>query len=111
MVDEQISKNVKDPSLIDWFTPEFSTTTDTDRVVAGITLMATLSTYFKFEESTMCGIPEVTLLGTVEDWEMLKAKFDRLLEFEVNGHDYMARWHAMLVKVGDGLIASARGED
>lgn len=73
--------------------PAFSTTTDTDRVVAGMTMMGKVPNYVKNEQNTACGIPQVSLLGTVEDWEMLRAKIDRILEFEDTGNDYMARWH------------------
>ena len=36
-----------------------------------------------------CGLPEVTLLGEVADWEILRSKIDRLLEFEMPGKNWM----------------------
>lgn len=58
---------------------------------------------------TMCGIPKVSLLGKVEDWTALRAKIDRLLEFDVKGQ--MKDWHNYLVKVLDKLVESAEGKD
>jgi len=54
---------------------------------------------------TMCGIPKVTLLGKVEDWEKLRSKIEKLLDFEINGK--MKDWHALLSKVLDKLVESA----
>jgi len=42
MVDEQIIKNIKDPTIAEWILPKFTTTTENDRVVASVTMMATL---------------------------------------------------------------------
>lgn len=44
----QISKNLKDQSFTYWLLPQFSTTTDSDRVVASISVMATLQAYFEY---------------------------------------------------------------
>jgi hypothetical protein len=111
MVDEQIIKNIKDPSLVDWILPSFSTTLPNDRIVASVSVMSTLQAFFTYKFSLSCGIPNVTLLGTVEDWEMLRAKFDRLLEFEVEGQILMAQWHSWLSVIGDNLLASVKGEN
>lgn len=46
MVDEQIVKNIKDPSVARWLLPAFSTTTETDRITASVSVMATLQAYF-----------------------------------------------------------------
>lgn len=82
MVD-QIRLNIRDPSVADWLLPSFSTTTANDRVVASISIMATMQAYFEYKFSLCCGIPSVHLLGTVADWELLHAKLERFLEFEV----------------------------
>jgi hypothetical protein len=68
MVDEQIIKNIKDQSVIDWLMPSFSTTLPNDRVAASVSVMSALQCYFKYSFGLCCGIPEVTLLGTIEDW-------------------------------------------
>jgi hypothetical protein len=75
---ELIAKNVRDPELVDWTMPVFSTTTLQDRVVAAVLLMGALQRYFEFRASLMCGIPSVTLLGTRQDWVSLLAKLDKL---------------------------------
>lgn len=68
MVSEQVIKNIKDPSIAEWLQPNFSTTTETDRIAASVSIMATLQKYFKYVCMTECGLPRVTMLGVVEDW-------------------------------------------
>ena len=110
MVDEQIVKNIKDPSIVEWVIPAFSTTTETDRIVSSVSLMAALQNFFDYKFSLRCGIPNVTLLGTPSDWEVLRAKIDRLLEFELEGKHIMERWHGWLSYICDNLVASANNE-
>ncbi|KAK4169275.1 hypothetical protein QBC43DRAFT_354539 [Cladorrhinum sp. PSN259] len=55
------------PHLLD-FLPSFSTTTPTDLTVASIVLLGTATKYLTLSQGTRCGIPSVTLLGTLEDW-------------------------------------------
>lgn len=68
MIAEQVVKNIKNPEVAEWFQPNFSTTTPTDKVAACVSIMATLQNYFSYVCRTCCGVPKVTLLGTVEDW-------------------------------------------
>jgi len=110
MVDEQIATNLKDPDVTAWLLPNFSTTQPADRVVASVTIMSTLQAYFDFVCCLMCGIPEVTLEGTVDDWRLLRQKIDRLPQYEITGNDpVMAKWHALLVPVLDEFVNSAAG--
>ena len=109
MVDEKLAKNIKDTSIADWLIPNFTTTTPTDRVTACVSVMSAMQNFFSYFLGAMCGLPEVTLLGEVSDWEILRAKIDRLLEFEIEGHSYMQKWHTLLAQVLDKLVESASG--
>jgi hypothetical protein len=59
---------------------QFSTTTPTDRIAAGIIMMATFQSYFKYFDACSCGLPSVTLLGERADWVQLLDAVDRLKE-------------------------------
>lgn len=115
MVDEQISKNLKDASVTDWLLPKFSTTCDEDRIVSAVTIMSTLQAYFEYTCMLLCGIPTVTLEGTVEDWRLLRQKIDRLLQYDVSSSsslyskNVMSEWHGMLSKVLDEFVKSKEG--
>jgi hypothetical protein len=78
---DEIQARVKTPWLQDWITPNFSTTTDEDRLTANILVMGLMKTYFDFLCSIVCGLPSVTLLGEKADWQQLVAKLDRLSDF------------------------------
>ncbi|KAK8100567.1 hypothetical protein PG999_010941 [Apiospora kogelbergensis] len=73
-----IAANVKDPELRHWIMPSFSTTTDTDRVVGAILFMGALKKYFSYGFCAVCGIPSVTLLGEVEDWQEMLRRVDKI---------------------------------
>jgi len=105
MISEQVVKSIKDPEVAAWIQPNFSTTTETDKVAASVSIMATLQSYFTYTCMTMCGIPKVTLLGKVEDWEKLCSKIEILQQFEIDGK--MKKWHGLLSRVLDKLVESA----
>lgn len=103
-------KNIKDPSIRDWVIPTFTTTTPTDRIVASISLMSTLQNFFEYKCCLECGIPSVTLLGTLDDWLMLSDKVNRLLEFNVAPANDMTKWVDYLRPLCDNLVNSFKGE-
>jgi len=67
-----ISDNLKSTS--NWIIPDFTTTTVDDQVINGVVLMATMEKYFSYKFRVGCGIPNISLLGTAEDWKKLKDK-------------------------------------
>ncbi|KAB2568876.1 hypothetical protein BFW01_g2975 [Lasiodiplodia theobromae] len=73
-----IAKNVVDPDLRTWVMPAFSTTTEEDRVVGSILFMGAMQKYFEFKMTLACGIPSVTLLGEIADWQDILARLDKL---------------------------------
>lgn len=75
---DRIGENVLDPELKDWVLPAFSTTTDSDRVVGSILFMGAMQKYFSYFMTVFCGLPSVTLLGCVEDWENILNRLDKL---------------------------------
>ncbi|CVK87654.1 uncharacterized protein FMAN_05430 [Fusarium mangiferae] len=78
MMSLEIAKNIKDPSFREWVLPSFSTTTDSDRIVGSVLLMGALQRYFSYEVTLTCGIPSVTLLGEVTDYEDILKRLDKL---------------------------------
>lgn len=83
--------------------PTFSTTTDQDKMVCGLLLMGTMKSYFEYVVME-CGIPEVTLMGTLEDWQQLRELADHLLDFD--DVKAMRKWHKLLVPVLDKFVES-----
>ncbi|KAH8795202.1 hypothetical protein DL96DRAFT_1648675 [Flagelloscypha sp. PMI_526] len=92
----KLGERLKDPSLLAWVRPDFTTTTDADVAVSSVLLMSSMKSYFTYTMYTLCGIPSVTLDGQKEDWEDLLARTDRLLEFK---NDELTAWHRLLTPV------------
>ncbi|KAF5664295.1 hypothetical protein FHETE_7178 [Fusarium heterosporum] len=80
LMNEEIVKNVEDPSLVDWILPSFSTTTGTDRVIASILFMRPTQKCVTQRQRLWCGIPSVTLLGKVKDYKQILNRLDKLEE-------------------------------
>lgn len=97
-----IEENVVDEELRAWIMPDFSTTTQSDNVVAAILMMGTLQKYFKYTCRLLCGIPSVTLAGEREDWVTLVKKLEKLHQLG----DEPARFAQLLRPVLNHFVAS-----
>lgn len=77
----QIRKYAGD-ELVDLLTCNFSTTTSLERIASEITIMKTVEPYFEFILMYVaCGIPQITLEGTPEDWEKVADKAQQLKQY------------------------------
>ncbi|KAM9957293.1 hypothetical protein ACTFIW_009034 [Dictyostelium discoideum] len=104
----QIQSNIKDPLIKDLIIPNFTTTTESDKVVFSIALMSTMKNYFNFVFQTYCGLSEVTLLGEINDWINLKERVEKLIQFD-NKNGEIKKWLVYLLPVIDKFIDSANG--
>ncbi|KAH9098426.1 hypothetical protein Ae201684P_017638 [Aphanomyces euteiches] len=102
---QAMEEHLVDPALSEWILPSFTTTTDNDKIVGSVVMMATMKKYFSFRFKNACGLPNVTLLGTVEDWEDIRARVDKLADF---GED-LIEWTCMLSGILDEFVLSAKG--
>jgi hypothetical protein len=67
--------------LLDLITGNFSTTTPIEKAAFQITLMDAMSDYFNYTFYSLCGIPEITLEGTEEDWRRIEIKAEALAQY------------------------------
>lgn len=91
--------------LVDAMTNDFTTTGLAERIASQITLMDATKPYFDFYVTyAVCGIPEVTLLGTTEDWQKV---YDNLSVFE----SYDLKWWTNELKpVLSEIIETTKGK-
>lgn len=94
-----------DSSLIEWVIPEFSTTTAHDLIVGSVVLMASMKQCFSYKINLMCGIPSITLHGTVQDWENIRNRLNKLAGL---GKD-LDTWATMLGPILDQFVQAAKG--
>ncbi|CAL8070651.1 unnamed protein product [Orchesella dallaii] len=103
LLTKEIDRNLIDPEVKKWILPSFSTTTDNDLVSIGVVFMATMKKYFDYKMRLSCGIPNVTLEGTVEDWENIHNRLEKLKEYN------LAKWYDMLEPVLKQFVEAKRG--
>jgi hypothetical protein len=60
----------------------FSLTGPVERAVSEIVLMDSMKNYFDYVVYTLCGIPEVTLLGSLDDWQNIQERVNALAEYK-----------------------------
>jgi hypothetical protein len=82
----------------------FSGTDRTTQFAFILSLMNTVRDFFEFQVFLICGIPEITLEGSPEDWEQLEARAEALGKFDLEW------WLSALRPVLREFTAAARGE-
>lgn len=105
---EKMKSSLVDPNLIHWILPNFSTTTPLDICTFAAVSMGSLQNYFSYRFMLCCGLPEVTLLGTIDDWKNIKDRCDTLRGYDLED-SLMTQWYNMLIPVLDKFIESVSG--
>ena len=101
---EQISQYAGN-HLTELLTCNFSTTTSLEKVASEITIMEAVKPYFEFIIiRIVCGIPEITLEGTPEDWEKLLHKARGLKEYKLDW------WISELEPLLEEFVKASKGE-
>lgn len=70
---DKIKQNLKSESR-NLFDANFSTTNHVNSMCSKVVLMAAMQEYFSYKLTTLCGIPEIKLLGEKDDWKLIKEK-------------------------------------
>lgn len=91
------------PETHDRIVGGFSTTGPAEQAAMEVALMDTLQSYFTYAVTTACGFPAMTLEGTVEDWQQLRAKAEGLIDYDLDW------WIPHLLPVLDQFIAASQG--
>lgn len=82
---------------------DFSTTGPIERAASEIVLFDALQAYFEYNVRSTCGIPQITLLGTSDDWLSIRRRVEVFTEFN------LADWTRALLPVLDQFVAASRG--
>lgn len=98
----QIAANTKH-GVAELVQSDFSTTGPAERIASQVTLMDAVQHYFSYTMCCGCGFPAITLSGTPQDWEAVRAKAARLAAY---GLDW---WLRALLPALDQFVAAAHG--
>jgi hypothetical protein len=85
------------------FVADFSTTGAIERTASQVILMSAMRQFFRYAVGSLCGIPEITLAGTVEDWVAIRRRAAAFDDFELGW------WLEQLDPVLATFEATARG--
>lgn len=75
----QVREHIGD--AYDLIVADFSTTGTVERAASEVVLLDAMQSYFSFEMHTLCGIPAITLEGTVDDWESIASRVQEFARF------------------------------
>lgn len=104
-------------NVTDDMTADFTTTDEASLITSKIVVMGAMQKYFDYGMTTCCGIPEVELLGTLEDWKKLMAKTMKLssmfLTVDVDPEIFnpLNTWFKGIFEVIGGMVATFSGVD
>jgi hypothetical protein len=100
---EQIEKHIGKKK--DLLVCDFTTTGVVERAASEVVLMDAMSRYFDYGMRTCCGFPEITLEGTVEDWQSVLTRVGNLREFGNIGW-----WIDPLEMICTKIVETAQGK-
>ncbi|AFM04539.1 hypothetical protein Fleli_2159 [Bernardetia litoralis DSM 6794] len=99
----EVAKHVGE-DLINNLTADFSTTSLTEKIVSQITVLNAFQPYFDYTfETYACGIPQITLEGTIEDWQKVIDKSKKLAVYELDW------WISELIPILEEIKETAKG--
>ncbi len=89
--------------LIDVLTGDFTTSTPASRVASQITAMESMKPYFEYWMA-ICGIPQVILHGTPEDWQSIVDRVEFLRQYKLDW------WVDEMLPVLRKIVIASQGE-
>jgi hypothetical protein len=96
-------REATNPVLHETLICDFSTTTPDIRTASEVVLMDSYSSYFDYFMHCICGIPKITVAGSVDDWHRIRARVEVL---ETYGLDW---WVPRLRPILDQFIDTVEG--
>jgi hypothetical protein len=90
--------------VYDFFIPEFSTTGIKQKNAFEIALLSSVKNYFDYNFVTFCGIPEITLEGTTDDWSWILEQCKQMDKFDLGD------WGKELVPLIKEFVNASEGK-
>jgi len=82
---------------------DFSTTTPAIRTASEVVLMDAFSSYFTYVMACICGIPKITIEGTADDWQRIRARVEVIATYGLEW------WVSRLRPILDEFVLAAEG--
>ena len=82
---------------------DFSTTSPVARTASQVVMMEAFQQYFDYELRCVCGIPSITVMGSVDDWSRIRERIDIMATF------HLGWWTDRLKPICDEFVAAVQG--
>lgn len=82
---------------------DFSTTTSIIRTASQVVMLDAFQQYFEYEVRFICGIPTITVKGTLKDWVTIRERVDVMAGY------HLEWWTDRLKPICDGFIETVEG--
>jgi hypothetical protein len=96
-------KHEINPVLHETLICNFSTTSPAIRTASEVALMDGFSSYFTYSMMCICGIPKITIEGTLADWQAIRARVEILATYDLEW------WVSRLRPILDEFVLAADG--
>jgi hypothetical protein len=96
-------REATDPVLHETLVCDFSTTMPAIRTASEVALMDSFSSYFTYFMECVCGIPKITIEGSMDDWQRIRARVEVI---ETYGLEW---WASRLRPILDEFVLAAGG--
>lgn len=91
-------------SRYDELISDFGTTGPVERTACEVALLDAFQPYFEYRVVCICGIPEITLEGTTDDWRRLRGKVEHLTAYDLDW------WLPHVREVCDQFVRASEGD-
>ncbi|CAG8541830.1 23914_t:CDS:1 [Dentiscutata erythropus] len=98
---KETDKRVEKIDLAQLLECNFSTTTSSSLTASRIVLLDMVKAYFDYGIMLLCGIPKITLEGTLEDWTKLQEKVIKLRSLNLELDFWLDRLEPVIWKLVD----------
>ncbi|KAG9305408.1 hypothetical protein G9A89_011541 [Geosiphon pyriformis] len=95
----KVDENVTKVDLSKTLECDFSTTTSASITASRVILLDSMKKYFTYKILCLCGIPKVTLEGSLQDWQKLQEKVVKLREFGLDMDFWLDRLEPVVWKL------------
>jgi hypothetical protein len=96
-------REATDPVLHETLICDFSTTTPTIRTASEVALMDSFSSYFTYFMECICGIPKITIEGSLGDWQRIRERVEVIETYDLGW------WVRRLRPILDEFVRAAGG--
>ena len=109
---DEMANNVNNSEVFETLAVRnFTTSTASSRAASSVILMAAYKNYFAFHMDTMCGIPNIRLDGTRDDWESLRERTKTLALYMLQDDSHGDLWiYDIVLPILDEFLRSYDGE-